>query len=313
MTIRNTAYILVIGICFIAGSGFVSSPYTGIIRVPPEEKPAACYRLFKKGESEPAEKLFRDMPVQNGDEIQTVAGKTVMLIYVHTACGKQEIVRNTTVNCNPPSPVSQKGVWIFSDFFERFKNWLITKPLTEKAAPKLYEDETSCFPSTEFNLSPWPPDGTTLLAGEPVCFRWFEAGESCSKAALVIVSADGKTKAFAIQLGELKALDISLTPGRSYQWFVEDEEKEPLSDLYRFRVLGMQESDNIRNQLAEIKKQYPEYSTELCQALYLQLISDADSDLDFYADSLRILEPYSKKAIIPDALIEQLQKHSISE
>ncbi len=313
MAIRKIGYILLIGICFFAGTGFVSAPYVGIIRVPPGEKPGACYRLFKKGESEPVKKLFRDMPVQNGDEIQPVAGKTVMLIYVHTACGKQEIVRNTTVNCNPPAPASQKGIWIFSDFFERFKDWLISKPLTEKAAPRFSEDETSCFPPTEFNLSPWPPEGTTLLAGEPVLFRWFEAGESCSKAALVIVSADGKTKPFGIQVGELKSLNISLTPGRSYQWLIEDEEKEPLSDPYRFRVLSMQESDNIRNQLAEIKKQYAEYSPELCQALYLQLLSDADSDLDFYADSLRILEPYSKKAVIPDALIEQLQRHCISE
>ncbi len=112
---------------------------------------------------------------------------------------------------------------------------------------------------------------------------------------------------------ELKTVEMSLIPGRSYQWFIEDEEKEPLSDRYRFRVLSMQESYNIGNQLAEIKKQYAEYAPELCQALYLQLLSDAESGLDFYADSLRILEPYSKKAVIPDSMIEQLHGHCISE
>jgi hypothetical protein len=315
MIIRNWASLLCIGICFcfLTGAGFDSAPYMGVIRVPPGEKPNAYYRLLKKGESEPVKKLFRDMPVQNGDEIQPAAGKTVTLIYVNIACGKQELSRNTTVNCNPPPPASQNGIWIFSDFFERFKDWLIPKPLTEKAAPKFAEDETSCFPSSEFNLSPWPPDGATLLAGNRVIFRWFEAGESCSEAMLTIVSADGKAKPFPIRLGELKTVEMSLIPGRSYQWFIEDEEKEPLSDRYRFRVMSIQESNNIENQLAEIKKQYAEYAPELCQALYLQLISDAETNLDFYADSLRIIEPYSKKAIIPDALVEQLQRHCVSE
>jgi hypothetical protein len=313
MKARNMPYILLIGIYLFAGSVSGAAAYMGIIRVPPEEKPNACCMLLKKGESEPVKKLFRDMPVENGDQIQPIAGKTVTLIYVHKGCGKQEISRNTIVNCNPRPAVAQKEIWISSDFFERFKDWLIPKPLTEKAAPKFAEDETSCFPSSEFNLSPWPPDGTTLLAGEPLLFRWFEAGESCSEAMLTIVSAEGKAKQFQIRLGELKTVEMSLIPGRSYQWFVEDEEKEPLSDRYRFRVLSMQESDNIRNQLAEIKKQYSEYAPELCQALYLQLLSDAETDLDFYADSLRILEPYSKKAIIPDAPVEQLQRHCVSE
>jgi len=315
MIIRNSAYLLFIGICFcfLAGAGFNSAPYMGVIRIPPEEKPNACYMLLKKGESEPVKKLFRDMPVQNGDQIQPVAGKTVTLIYVNTACGKQEINRNTIVNCNPRPAVAQKEIWISSDFFERFKDWLIPKPLTEKAAPKFSEDETSCFPSSEFNLSPWPPDGTTLLTDNQVIFRWFEAGESCSEALLTVISDDGKAKQFQIRLGELKTVEMSLIPGRSYQWFIEDEEKEPLSDRYRFRVLSIQESDNIGNQLAEIKKQYAEYAPELCQALYLQLLSDAESGLDFYADSLRILEPYSKKAVIPDSMIEQLHGHCISE
>lgn len=312
MTIHKTAYILLIGICFSLGSGVNALAYTGIIRVPQSEKSGTCYRLFKKGESEPVKRLFRDMPVENGDQIQPVPGKSVMLIYANTACGKQEIIRNTVVNCNPPSPLAQKGLWISSDFFERFKDWLIPKPLTEKAAPKFSEDETSCFPSSEFNLSPWPSEGTTLLGAEPILFRWFDAGEACSEALLTLVD-DGKLRRFPMRLGELKSVEIALTPGRSYQWFIEDEEKEPLSERYRFRVLSIQESDNIRNQLAEIKKQYAEYAPELCQALYLQLISDADPDLDFYADSLRLLESYSKKAIIPEPMIEQLHGHCISE
>lgn len=312
MKTRNTAYILWIGIVFFLGFGAGAAAYTGIVRVPQSEKPEAYYRLFKKGESEPVKRLFRDMPVENRDEIQPVPGKSVMLIYANTACGKQEIIRNTVVNCNPPSPLAQKGLWISSDFFERFKDWLIPKPLTEKAAPKFSEDETSCFPSSEFNLSPWPSEGTTLLGAEPILFRWFDAGEACSEALLTLVD-DGKLRRFPMRLGELKSVEIALTPGRSYQWFIEDEEKEPLSERYRFRVLSIQESDNIRNQLAEIKKQYAEYAPELCQALYLQLISDADPDLDFYADSLRLLESYSKKAIIPEPMIEQLHGHCISE
>lgn len=167
-------------------------------------------------------------------------------------------------------------------------------------------EDISCFPIQEFNLSPFPVNGTTLLAGEPLFFRWFENGEPCSEAVLVI-SGDIKKHEEKIRLGELKEIAASVfTPGKSYQWHIEQNGKA-ISETYRFRVLSQDESDSVRRQSDNVAEMYKNRSPLLFQAFYLQFISNETQD--FYADSLRLLKKYMDETPKPDILIQRLNEH----
>jgi len=272
---------------------FGDSGHVGIIKVSPGEKPENCYDIIRKGKAEKEKGSYdRSMPVFIGDKVQPKNNKKVRIVYVQAAdYGEKEITQPTIIGL--PDKAEQ-------ELKSRLES---VKVFTTKSG----DEDTPCFPAPQFNLSPFPVNGTTLLAGEPVFFRWFENGVPCSEAVLVISEDKEKPRQIEIRLGRLEEIAASVfSPGKSYQWHIEQNSKA-ISETYRFRVLSRDESDSIRRQLDNVAEMYKNRSPLLFQAFYLQFISNDTQD--FYADSLRLIKKYMDETPKPDILIERLHEH----
>ncbi len=118
-----------------------------------------------------------------------------------------------------------------------------------------------------------------------------------------------------IKIGELLSVNENFGEGKSYKWHIETDGKM-ISDVFSFRILSKEQSENIRSQVREIGEKYKNESPELAQILYLHVISNATPGLDLYADSLRLLKKFSEKTIkdkhkkaLMAQLFEQVYKH----
>jgi len=131
----------------------------GEVQTAPGIAPETCYDLLRQGK--PVKPLKRVMEVMNGDIIRPLSGKTVTLIYWHTACGEKTIRRETTVSCSPAS-YSKPGrnLGFLSYWIKKLKN-LKRETLTEDVTMTVKDSESkkvdrSCFPDESFTVSPWP-------------------------------------------------------------------------------------------------------------------------------------------------------------
>ncbi len=316
--IRFIFFVFVIGLFLgfpeIAAFAVEPTSYVAIVKVSSVAEPEECYRLLRDGK--PVKPLSHDMRVMNNDEIIPVKGKDVKLIYIHTGCGEQEVNKKTKVNCNPAEYKSAGGfLSVLKDNASRFldqkvkrKELLATKNITLRGI-----QDISCFPAQPFIVSPWPLEGSTVLSGEPIFFRWQGIDvSSCTPARLVIKTTGVMPKRNIVEnirIGALVEVKAPLKAGKSYEWFVETQDGNKIvSDKYHFIVLSAEESDNIRNQLAEVKAEFSSNSPNIAQALYLQLISDATPGLNLYADSLRFLEEHNDEHAIPGEVVDRLYK-----
>lgn len=325
------ARVITFSLCFfvisMSAGSWAEEPllFVAKIRTPSGEVPKNCYELKRKGK--PVLNIKPVMKVLNGDVIIPKNGKKVTLIYEHTACGEITVTKSTTVNCDP-SKYDKPG-W-FLNLFSDVRNWLKlpkqASPRAEKAVAGLKgsSQETECFPAKALCISPYPVNGTTLLYGEPLVFRWddgifFDDLTPCISAKLVIAEdKSDKPVTKDIKVGELLRIDERFGDDKSYKWHIETDGKR-ISDLYYFRILSKEQSENIRSQMREIGEKYKNVSPELMQILYLHVISNATPGLDLYADSLRLLKKYSERTI-PDKhkkvlmaqLLDQIHKHCLS-
>lgn len=277
-------------------SGASPLGHIGILKVPPGVKPAECYRLLR---DDKPQTVRHKMPVFIGDVIEPLSGCTVHLSYRKLGF-KAEDIRKRTIAALPPAIVREKR--------ELMRDVAVI-------TPRGGDSEALCFPSRPLNLSPWPADGSDVLAGEPVVFRWFDSDQAgdCEPVFLVIVPSgkDAPRIEEKMEAGELKLVAANLTPGQSYRWFVEkrnEKKKEQVFKGRHFKVTETDTSENIRRELARVRKQYPE-SPLLWQALYLQYISDAS--LDLYADSMRLLKQHLELSLRDQLTEKKRQRHSL--
>lgn len=233
--------------------------------------------------------------VINGDVIIPHKNKIIKLIFECIKCSEQTITQKTIVKCDAEKET--KRGFTRSLIREIIARTNVKRDELEDGAMMGLkggtEKEKPCFPGELFRVTLCPANGTTVLYGESVFFRWediYEEISPCTESTLVIIGPDGKKTATPMKTGEL--LPISGKTFRekaSYKWYVEVN-GEKVSDDYRFSVLEKVQSDDIRSQLADISGDYD--CPEPVQSLYLQLLSDIRSDLDLYADSLRIIKGY---------------------
>jgi len=288
-------------ICFVTGTtalpGASPSGHIGILKVPPGVKPAKCYRLLR---DEKPQKVRHKMPVFIGDVIEPLSGCSVRLIY-----------RNLDYDAED---ISERTIAAFPRAIVREKRGLVrdVAVITTRGG----DSKALCFPSRPLNLSPWPVNGSDVLAGEPLVFRWFDSDQasSCEPVLLVIVPSgkDAPRIEEKMEAGELKLVTANLTPGQSYHWFVEKKTEKGKKQLFKgrhFKVMETDASENIRRELDKVGKQYPK-SPLLYQTLYLQYISDASPDLDLYADSMRLMKQHLELSL-RDKPIKNLQQHSL--
>ncbi|MDM8552364.1 hypothetical protein QUF72_19925 [Desulfobacterales bacterium HSG2] len=310
--IRKVLLMVFLGIpiCFFmefAALSFASDGHLGILKVPPGVKPVKCYKLLREGKPV---KPKHNLPVFVGDEVEPLPKQHVRLIYRRP--GYEEDIRQWKIVGMPQKFIESENGKIRS-----------VKVLT----PRSGDSDSPCFPSRPLNLSPWPKNSTTILAGEPIIFRWYDAKiPLCDEVMLVIVPSGKKKPRIEekMQAGELKTVNTNLNPGQSYDWFVEKkksaEKKEnvpPLSEIHHFKVLSAEESENIRKHLDKVGKRHQGRSPLLYQALYLQFISNPAKGTDLYADSLRFLKkyleenpsPHKEKSPSPHKIVENLQRH----
>ncbi|QTA85570.1 hypothetical protein [Desulfonema magnum] len=265
--------------------------------VAPGTRAGACFSLFREGKEIRA---YWDMPVHIGDEIRPRKKGCVLLVYVRTGCKKLEISRNTTVRLPEEITIAARH--------DRKEGTKLLSKGSDEACP--------CFPPDLLCFSPLPENGSTILAGEAVLFRWYADPRHvapCAKVRLVIMPPDKTSPRIEedMQAGELKTVKGDFKPGEIYQWFVEKPDYTRLSEKYGFSVLSQKDSDGIRGQLDHIRTLYADASPVLYQALYLQFISHAASgrELNLYPDSLRLFKDYLDETDIAFRLIENLKRH----
>jgi len=273
-----------------------SLPDVGVIRTPDGIAPDTCYTLMRDGE--PVSPLVQDMPVLNGDVIVPFEGKNVTLIYRHKDCPGKSITRRTVIKCDPEKLDTPGG---FMNFLPDAMKKVITgspKKSGTESWTRIGESEEnrSCFPG-DFRFSPWPPEGTTVLHGEPVFFRWTDPHDAvlpCSEARLIIAHSDEDAETPVVRdmkVGELLRVSAAFREGLLYNWHIEAENKK-VSNVYHFSILGKKESDNIRSQMAVVGNKYADECPGLRQSLYLQIISEATPGLNLHADSFRLIREY---------------------
>jgi len=250
-----------------------------------------AYTLLRNGESVSPPPVY----VFNGDMIVPQKGKSLKLIYVYEKCGEQTISKETVVKCDAKK---EKPGWFRSLFEEvivrsNFRRYDIDVEEVTGSKGET-EKKKSCFPGELLRLTPWPVDGTTVLYGEPVIFRWediFEETLPCTESTLVITGPDGKE----IPTKPMKTGEIFQVSGEAfrektaYKWCVKVGGKK-ISEDYHFRILSKAESDDIRSKVMDISGKQASQSP--AQALCLQILSDTTPKLDLYADSLRIITAY---------------------
>ncbi|OQY58993.1 MAG: hypothetical protein B6245_08960 [Desulfobacteraceae bacterium 4572_88] len=230
----------------------------------------------------------------NGDVIIPKKGKSLKLIYAYE-CGTLYMIKREVVKCDA---ANEKSGWFKSLFEEvvvrsKVRRYDIDEAKVMGTKGKTGE-ENLCFPEERFRLSPWPADGTTVLYGEAIFFRWedvYEKISPCAESTLIIIGPDGKEIAKPMKTGELLSVSGKVFRENTvYEWCVKADGKKVSGD-YRFHILDKAESDNIRK-LAGIPEKHANQTP--AQALYLQLLSDTTPKLDLYADSLRIMKGYKK-------------------
>ncbi|QTA89377.1 hypothetical protein [Desulfonema magnum] len=302
--IRKALFMVFLGIqiCFFMGFAALSSAsdgHLGMLKVPSGVKPVKCYKLLREGNPV---KPKHNMPVFVGDVVEPLPKQHVRLIYRHP--GYEEDI------------CQRKIVGVPQKFIESENGRIRPRGII---TPRGGDSDAPCFPSRPLNLSPWPVNTATVLAGEPIVFRWYDAKiDLCDEVMLVIVPSGKKAPRIEekMQAGELKTVNADLNPGQSYDWFVEKitsaekEENEPrVSEIGHFKVLSAEASESIRKQLDKVGKQHEGHSPLLYQALYLQFISNPAKGTDLYADSLRLLKKYLEENPSPYNIVENLQKH----
>jgi len=278
-----------LAILSVVSDGWTGQASLDVAKVRTDEgvSPDTCYELLRNGK--PVKPLIQNMRICNGDVIIPHKGKSVTLIYRHSDCGengKTILTEKTVVNCNPAT--YRRPGWLaeqVSEFVKGVKEKTGSEPLNEI-------DASSRAGWDLDELQFFPVNGTTILYKSDICFKW--KGKEClsDSDAKLVIYPEGKnadkliTK--DIKTDNLVCLHDDFQAGVSYQWHVEINGKK-VSDIYNFRILEKEASENIRSQLAELENAYKNESPGLKQALYLQFISDATPGLDLYAESLRLM------------------------
>ncbi|QTA87977.1 hypothetical protein [Desulfonema magnum] len=290
-----------------------SSQSVGYIKIPAEMTSDECYTLWRDGKA--VTKSPANIYVLNDDIIIPHKNKSVALIYRNTDCGEKMVNKRTIVKECKNQRSSGWLKSLFSEVVIRTKierrNLAEENLMSTRAKDKAKD---SSFFIGEFSTGDvWPVNGTTALYGKPILFRWKNGNiSSDTEAKLVIVGAEKKShKVIEADMKTGRFVRVSgkkLRPATSYKWYVKVNNKE-VSDRYHFSILGKEQSDDIRSQLAEISKTYAGQSPKLNQALYLQLISDITPELDLYADSLRMVMEYAEIPVL-DKVFEQISDYS---
>ncbi len=249
-------------------------------------KAKECYELTPKMQ------LKDDfMPVKAGEKIKLLREDCeVRLVYYCKGCPDEMMINGKETVVRKPSSFREKK--ILETSIENGKDWFGTV-ITRMSS-------TGEKPSSKiFNLWPCPIDGATVLGGDRQIFfgwyKWHKEKERRIKGGeeimLVIRRKGGKSKEeLPIKAAALTPVNANFIPGIHYEWFIKKKEEKGhvLSETYSFSVLKKEDSDFVIKKLRTIKDE-DEKRARIKQASYLQRLSDANPDLDLYADSLRFL------------------------
>lgn len=279
-----------------------SVQHVGIVRIPDGAIPSDYYSLQHGNQVISPAELRQNMPVSNGDIIQPRPGKVPVLHYVVRKCGSNEkITTKTKVQC--AHPVSKSTWKHFVSFLVEIPGKFIKSnhniPFVRLVTTMTTKGEKKdCFPEY-FDMTPWPPNGSTFLADQgSKLFRQEILSSNCADGKLVIREENGGTPVIERSYVTGSLLELSPLPesDKQYKWDVEvsTEGKTQISDVHRFSVLSDEQSAVIWDDLHNLARFYQGSELILVQAGYLQYLSDMDENLNLVAESAQLLRKYMR-------------------
>ncbi len=248
------------------------------------------FELWRAGEK--LKNVQNGVGIMRGDVVKPSAGKSVKVEFINTKCSDLLIDKETAIlSCDVLDQKTGSLAKSISNAYTSLLKLVIERaePPKEKTTLTLRGQNCECLPGAPQDLSPMPGEGSAILAGEKVIFCWSTL--VCVEDAKIMITDGTGAVIYSgpFKLGKMNRIDANLRPGESYTWYVAVGEKEK-SNEYVFRVLPEDTTKKVQTELKEIEnKCVGIQNCTLQKALYLQMLSDAETDVDLYSASLTLL------------------------